>query len=826
MFVSTVCLGPSVPNREVHCTRFVVVGHEVALVMHQLVLAKLEYPEILERLAAQCRFSVAAERARELGPSGEESTVAYLLEVTAEAVDLMTDFPDVTIGGARDVREVVERAAKGVRLQPGELLQILDMLVAARTLRRAFRRLPEVDARFPHLGDFSDHLIEIPDLEAEIGRAIGPRGDVLDTASPDLGRIRRDVRVAQNRLMERLNSLVHGGKYATVLQDSIITTRDGRYVVPVRSDARGQLPGVIHDTSASGQTLFVEPLEIVELNNRWRERQLEEQHEINRILDVLSSKTGDRSDAIASSVEAAAAFDLAMAKARLAFAMRAHRPTVWHGGNAVAAGHPQQRLALRRARHPLLDPATVVPIDVDLGDTFRVLLITGPNTGGKTVALKTIGLLTLMAQTGLFIPADESSIVSVFPAVFIDIGDEQSIAQSLSTFSGHIRTVIGMLREVTVDDLVLLDELGAGTDPQEGSALARAIVGRLLETGPLVVATTHYPEVKAFAFATDGVENASVEFDVQTLAPTFRLKIGVPGRSNALAIAGRLGMPKEILDAATGMLDPDELRVDTLLEDIRRRRDDADGLLDRARSEAASTEALRSKAEQELREAERVRQGAREEALTEAAAELAEARETLKRLHRDRDSLQISREHLEERRREVDRAAHRVHSFRRDRISSTLPATGKKPISPGDRVRVISLDQEGEVIAVDDGFADVMLGALKTRQPVTALDRLGRARQEESRRSIEAPAAKGQVDLELDLRGYRAAEIEAMLDQYLEDAYRAGMPFVRIIHGKGTGALRKVVQEVLSAHPTVAKHEMAPANQGGDGATVALMRSS
>jgi DNA mismatch repair protein MutS2 len=791
--------------------------------MHENILAKLEFPEILERLAARCRFSVAAERARELGPSGDPATVSYLLAVTAEAVDLLTEFPDVTIGGARDVRELVERAARGSRLQPPELLQVLDMLVAARNLRRAFRRLPDVDERFPQLLEFVDHLTELPTLEADISRAIGPRGDVLDTASPELGKIRREVRVAHSRLMERLNNLVGSGKYASVLQDAIVTTRDGRYVVPVRADARGGLPGVVHDTSASGQTLFVEPLEIVELNNRWRERQLDEVHEIERILDLLSERTGDHAEPIASSVEATAAIDLAMAKARIAFEMRARRPNLWNEVTETTTGHPHCRIALRRARHPLLDPATVVPIDVDLGEDFRVLLITGPNTGGKTVALKTVGLLTLMAQTGLFIPADDTSIISVFPAVFIDIGDEQSIAQSLSTFSGHIRTVIAMLREVTADDLVLLDELGAGTDPQEGSALARAIVSRLLELGPLVIATTHYPEVKAYAFATPGVENASVEFDVKTLAPTYRLMTGVPGRSNALAIAGRLGMPPDILEAASGLLDPDELRVDSLLQDIRRRRDDADALLERAREEAEQVAALRTAVERELRDAEHARREARGEALAEAEAELGQAREAFKRLQRDRDSLHIAREQLEERRREVDRATDQVRTFRRERIVKPQPAPGARPIQAGDRVRVVSLDQEGEVIAVDGGMADVMLGALKTRQPVAALDRLGRARNEPSQ-PVLVPPSPGPVNLEIDLRGYRAAEIEAMLDEYLEQAYRSGMPFVRIIHGKGTGALRKVVRDVLSVHPAVASHEVAPANQGGDGATVAMLR--
>ena len=793
--------------------------------VHELVLAKLEFPEILARLASHCRFSVAAERARELGPSRDHGTVAYLLDVTAEAVDLLTEFPDVTIGGAKDVRDLAERAAKGARLQPPDLLQVLDMIGAARTLRRALLRLPDVETRFPHLREFASHLIELPDLETDIGRSIGPRGDVLDTASSELARIRRDVRVAHSRLMDRLNAMVTGGRFAASLQDAIITTRDGRYVLPVRADARGNVPGVVHDTSASGQTLFVEPLEIVELNNRWRERQLDEQHEIDRILDALSAKVGDRAQAISSSIEATAAIDLAMAKARLAFAMRAHRPRLWSGEQLGEEGHPTHRISLRHARHPLLDPATVVPMDVDLGETYRILLITGPNTGGKTVALKTIGLLTLMAQSGLFIPADDSSLVSVFSAVFIDVGDEQSIAQSLSTFSGHIRTVIAMLREVTADDLVLLDELGAGTDPQEGSALARAIVERLLELGPLAVATTHYPEVKAYAYATPGVENASVEFDLATLAPTFRLMTGVPGRSNALAIAGRLGMPDEILESASRMLDPDDLRVDSLLQDIRRRREEAEHHLERAQSLEEFARDLQQSAEQQLREAERERREARAEALASAERDLDEARAALRLLQRDRDALHLAREHVDERRRSVEQAAESVRAFRRERVAPR-PLPGAPTIAVGDRVRVVSLDQDGEVVSLDDGVADVMMGVLKTRLPVEALERLGRVPSEESRRPIYVPAPRGPVNIELDLRGYRAAEVEAMLDGYLEEAYRSGAPFVRIIHGKGTGALRKVVRDALSQHPAVARHEVAPVEQGGDGVTVAMLRGA
>jgi DNA mismatch repair protein MutS2 len=795
--------------------------------LHDAVLGKLELPEILRRLAGRCRFGVAAERALEIGPSGDSVHVEYLLGVTAEAVDLLTNFPDVTIGGARDIRVLVDRAAKGGRLQPAELLLVQDMVTAARNLRRAFFRLPDSGTRFPKLTEFVEHVADLPDIETDIGRTVGPRGDVLDTASPELAKIRRDIRVAHSRLMERLNGLLGGGRFAGAIQDAIVTMRDGRYVIPIRAEARGQVPGVVHDTSASGQTLFVEPLEVVQLNNRWREQQTAEQHEIERILDALSARIGAKAAPLTETVEAVAAFDLAGAKALLAFDMRANRPLLWDGTPGGPTGHATHRIKLRRARHPLLDPTTVVPIDVDLGEEFRVLLITGPNTGGKTVALKTVGLLCLMAQTGLYIPADDQSVLSVFPAIFADIGDEQSIAQSLSTFSSHMRNVIGMLRNVTADSLVLLDELGAGTDPQEGSALARAIIAALLERGPLVIGTTHYSEVKAFAYATPGAENASVEFDVKSLAPTYRLMIGVPGRSNALAIARRLGMPREIVDAASTYVDPDEVRVDALLQDIRKRREEAEAALGRARQVEEEADGLRRRMSLELREAEEERRAARQEAFLAAESELADAREALKRLQRDRELVGVTREHVEQRRQEVDRAAEAVRTFRRERLARPAPASGEaedKPIGIGDRVMVASIGQEGEVVAIDEGFADVQLGSLKLRQPLEALQRLGRAQPEQTARTVFTPPVREFVPIEIDIRGQRAAEVADILERYLESAYRSGLPWVRIIHGKGTGALREVVRTQLRGHPAVERSELAPPEQGGDGATVAYLR--
>lgn len=791
--------------------------------MYDIILNKLEFPQILDRLAASCRFNLAAERARELGPTGNISDVTYLLNVTSEAVDLITSFPDITIGGARDIRDLVQRATKGARLLPADLLLVLDMVSAARNLRRSFFRLPDAETRFAELSDFVEQVADFPDLEADINRTIGPRGDVLDTASPELGRIRREVRVAHGRLMDRINGMLTGGRLGAAVQDSIVTMRDGRYVIPIKAEARSQVPGVVHDTSASGQTLFIEPLAVVELNNKWRELQIAEQHEIDRVLDILSQRIADRAEPLQLTVEAMAAIDLAMAKARLAFDMHANRPTLWQGAATDPDGHASHRISLVRARHPLLDPATVVPIDVHVGEHYRVLLITGPNTGGKTVALKTVGLLTLMTQTGLFIPADASSVVSVFPAIFADIGDEQSIAQSLSTFSAHMRTVIDMLEHVTADSLVLLDELGAGTDPQEGSALARALISALLERGAMVIATTHYSEVKAYAYATPGVENASVEFDVKTLSPTYRLMIGVPGQSNALAIARRLGMPGDIINEARSLLSPDEARVENLLQDIKKRRQDVDAALERARAVERDAQQLRRLAARQLRQAEEERQTAREDALAEAESALEEAREALRRLQRDRDLVTVTRDHVQQRKREVDEAASAIRGFRRERIPRPTPIPGERPIRPGDRALVTTLGQEGDVLQVSDGTAEVQMGSLKLRQPLTALRRVQREQEAPAIRT-PAPAVAQMVPIEIDLRGQRPVEIEGYLERYLDDAYRSGLPFVRIIHGKGTGALRQAVRSQLSGHPLVDKYELAPQSEGGEGATIAHLR--
>jgi DNA mismatch repair protein MutS2 len=780
-------------------------------------MQKLEFPQVLEALAQRCHFSVSAERARTVIPATTAPAVRELLAITDESVEITIDLPGISVGGARDIRPLIDRAEKGARLLPAELQDVAGTLAAARAVRQQVLTAADAATRFPRLVDHASALALMPHFEEAIRRSIGPGGEVLDTASERLGRIRREIRLAHQRLLDRLNRMIASGPYTAALQDHLITTRDGRYVIPVRADARGQAPGIVHDTSASGQTLFVEPIEVVELNNRWREAQLEEQHEIDRILDELSAQVGGNAAALGQTVESLAELDLALAKARLAVDWRATRSQL------IAPDTGRTRFHFRQARHPLLDPESVVPIDVEAGDTFRVLLITGPNTGGKTVALKTIGLMTLMAQSGLYVTAADGSATSVFDRVLVDIGDDQSIAQSLSTFSSHMTNVISMLEEATERSLVLIDELGTGTDPQEGSAIARAVVAELVDRDAVAVATTHFSEVKAFAYEHPEVENASVEFDVETLTPTFRLLLGIPGQSNALAIARRLGMPERVLERASTFLSPDAVRVDALLADIQEKRARAEEALARANVAESNAATLAERRSRELEEAQQLRFQAYEEAQAEAESMLLEGRRSLKRLQKAAATHPAPQDDRTPAHQEVA-AIDAVRASVREAASRTRRRQPRTiPLAEGDRVRVRSLSQEGTLVRLGSDEGDVQLGVMRITRPLADLDRLGGPP-----KTVAAPVrvqgAGGFVPIELDLRGFRYVELEPELDRYLDAAYRASLPFVRIIHGKGSGALRKGVADYLRSSPIVERFEAGRASEGGDGVTVVHFR--
>lgn len=725
------------------------------------------------------------------------------------------------IGGARDVRAATEKAARGGVLTPSELLDIAATIQAGRELRQVLSRLALL---LPLLHAISQRIDDLSNLSAEITHAINAHAEVNDHASPALLEIRRQIRTAHDRLQQRLQEFINSPLARQVLQEPIVTLRDGRYVVPVKADFRSAVPGIVHDVSQSGATVFVEPLAVVELTNRWRELQAEEKHEVERILRRLSSLVGNSASNILETVQALAEIDLTMAKARFGVALGANE-LPGEGEHQPWIAPSPAPLHLFQARHPLLT-GHVVPIDLHVGGTYRILLITGPNTGGKTVALKTAGLLALMAQAGLPIPAERGSQLPVFDNVFADIGDEQSIEQSLSTFSSHMRNIISIVQEATPKSLVLLDELAAGTDPVEGAALARAILIHLLSVGCLTIATTHHGALKSFAHQTPGVMNASVEFDPETLAPTYRLRIGLPGRSNAVAIARRLGLPESILQAAQEALPPEQVEIENLLAELQRERDEA------AAARRAEEQARQEAEEIRARLAERLEafEDTRDQLLSEAEAEATRAIEAV-RMHLREAERRLERVQRAEELREAAAAitaaeeelarAKRRRPRRRRRLK-----VGPAPteVRPGDRVWLRGLGRAGEAITSPDerGEIEVTLGPLRTRVRVDQIERVERSigRQPASERVVTAPPPPT-VPLEIEIRGQTLDEALPKVERYLDDAFRAGLPWVRIIHGKGTGTLRQAIRDLLARHPLVRHFEFADPREGGEGVTVA-----
>ncbi|MCG8346715.1 MAG: endonuclease MutS2 [Chloroflexales bacterium] len=835
------------------------------MLISEQTLETLEFPKIREQLARHTSFSASRELALALLPSIDAFEVAQRLRLTSEARQLLDQSPDTSIGGARDIRSPVQRAIRGGVLEANVLLEIATTLASMRRLRGQLSRLsPTV---FAQLLQYAGDLPELPAIEEAIERTIGEDGNVLDSASPKLARLRRDIRVAFGRLQERLQNIISSSQYASALQEPIITIRNGRYVVPIKAAQRRSVRGLVHDQSGSGATLYIEPMAVVELNNRWRELQLAEEEEVARILSALSEQVGAAGTLIVGGVETLALLDLAFAQAKYALALRCTAPEIverlatddwkWELREDDLAAP----LVLRAARHPLLDQSTVVPIDIWLGGELRLLLITGPNTGGKTVALKTAGLLALMAQAGLHIPVAEPSRLPIFAQIFADIGDEQSIEQSLSTFSSHMTNIIRILRALEEETeslatatwppdfadpttyvpnpaLILLDELGAGTDPVEGAALARSIVERLLERDCMGVATTHYAELKAFAYSTPGVQNASVEFDVETLAPTYKLTIGLPGRSNALAIAARLGLDSTLVERARSTMNREDAQVEDLLAGIHRERDAAVTELQHAKTLRADAEKYRDRLAHELHEFEETRQARTEAARQEIEDELREVRSQLRRLRDEFRSVSLSRQWMEEAEQRLQETQTQVQAvLSKPTVAPTAPAQqAPRPLRVGDTVLVRSVGLQGEILAIDEEeqSADVQVGGFRMHVDLRELRR-------EKRKAAEEPAYKSRarpidtadastvrlppssdVSMTFDMRGWRAADVADRLDHYLNDAYLAGLAQVRLIHGKGTGALRQVVRDVLQGHPLVASFGGGGAD-GGDGVTVAKL---
>jgi DNA mismatch repair protein MutS2 len=789
--------------------------------MDEFAVEVLEFDAVRELLARHTSFSAGRELALSLVPTPDLAEAQRRQAATAEALKLPGLRPGLHLGGVHDIRPLVERAHIGGSLAPEELLDVASTVRAARAWRRGLAPLADETPTLLELADayLSDH----PSLAEDIHEAIGESAEVLDSASPALGRIRNELRGAHDRLITRLREIMSAPPFRDVVQDPVVTQRNGRYVIPIRAESRGQVPGIVHDQSASGATLFVEPLAVVEMGNRWRTLILEEQREIERILRALSQEVGEQAEALASSVEGLAQIDLARAAAGLAEQQRATAPQL------VGLPRPpgQAVLKLVKARHPLLTGA-VVPISLELGGDFDILLITGPNTGGKTVALKTAGLLSLMAQAGLFVPTDEGSLVAVFERVQADIGDEQSLQQSLSTFSSHISRIVRMLRDADSCSLILLDELGAGTDPQEGAAIARALLDFLRERGGYVVATTHYPELKSYAEATPRVQNASVEFDIQTLSPTYRLMIGMPGRSNALAIAERLGMPREVLDTARTYVSPQARQTEALLDEIARERALAQDARVRALKEAAEAATLKVRTRAMLRDAEKKHREIWQHAQSAAEEELAELR---REAHRLRLQLQAARERgTAEPGREAIEAALALPSFEAP-PAPVVPEPEPEPavaatVQPGAEVLVPRLGLPGRVLAIRDDTVEVEVLGRRVHMPIRELEGAmrptsaeRRAAQPERLPTVGVASPRGEVPFQLDLRGLRRDEALERLEQYLEDASLVDMPQARIVHGKGTGAIRQAVRDTLRRSQYVSRFVPEPDASGGDGAT-------
>ena len=793
-------------------------------------LETLEFPKILSRLAEHTSFSASRSLALALQPEDDLAAVERAQRATTAARELFDNFPEITIGGARDIRQAVGLAQRGGALEPSVLLDVAGTLGAMRRLRAALLKLPE--ETYGPLIDLGAVLANLPEIEAAIERSIDPGGEVLDGASPALGRIRAEIRIAHSRLMERLQSIIGSSQYAAALQEPIVTVREGRYVVPIKAAGRRVLRGIVHDQSNTGATLFIEPLQTVELNNTWRELQIAEHQEIARILHELSAQIADQGAYIRGGVEALAALDLLFAKGRYSAALDCVAPLVGLDAPDPAemdSALPNAPIRLIQARHPLLDQMQVVPTDLWLGGDMRVLLITGPNTGGKTVALKTVGLLTLMAQCGLHIPAGRGSRLPVLSGVFADIGDEQSIEQSLSTFSSHMSHIIAILKRLESGQLgpralVLLDELGAGTDPTEGAALARAIVERLLELECLVVATTHYAELKAYAYNTPGVENASVAFDNETLRPTYVLEIGLPGRSNALSIATRLGLESQLVDRARSFLSSETEQVEDLLAGIARERDTIAAERARANELREDAEKVRNQLQQQLDEIERERQARMAAFERELDEELRGARQELRRLRDDTRSASLTREWMQQAEDRLRAVGERVDAARPSRTAPAAPVQPVRTLQAGDRVHVASVQLDGEVLDVDEesGEVDVQVGGFRMRVDVRELRRPKSGKPVElAPRTVAAPPPARDVSMQLDLRGRRAHEIPEMLDRYINDAYLADLSDVRIVHGKGTGTLRKIVRDALAAHPLVKSFGAGIDGEGGEGVTTA-----
>ncbi|GAB1420390.1 endonuclease MutS2 [Anaerolineales bacterium] len=786
----------------------------------------LEFHKILERLSHYSTFSATEALILELQPSTDLEEVRMWQNETAEALELLNANTTLSVRGARDVREEAINAQRGVVIEVSVLLDIRYTLRRAGTLRRILERM---SAQYPLMAKMVEGLMDCPDLQDSIERSIGDDGEVKDTASAKLAIIRRELKVSFDNLQNKLNRIVNSRTNQTLLQESIITMRGGRYVIPLKAEHKGKIKGIIHDSSSSGVTLFIEPLETVELNNKWREYQIEEEKEIRRILMALTEEVAEYTEDIIRAVEILAYVDFTFSKARFAVDIHAIKPKmVGFQRDPKYPNHPGSVIELENARHPLLGD-DAVPLTIGFGEGTVSLVVTGPNTGGKTVALKTVGLMALMAQSGLHLPVSDAKL-SVFEGIFADIGDEQSIEQSLSTFSSHLTNIIGILDKCDSHSLVILDEMGAGTDPAEGSALARALLIRLLEKQVTNMVSTHHPELKVFAVETPGARNASMEFNVETLAPTYRLIVGLPGRSNALAIAQRLGLDMEIIEIARSMVATEDLIADDLLDEIQRTREE----IGRQNQEITEIKARLSEEYDILRgrldHIEDERRDILRAARRNAENEIKDFQKEIKSLKREMDKARMPLDTLNALQEATGKVVEATYQPLDEEAIEMPPETDWDP-KIGDTVFMDTLNSEGVIVELDIKNATVEVGNLRIKAKLKDLRKRTRSEKRDEVRGRKQYQKSGSTippqvkspGLELDLRGLMVEEAIEKLDRYIDAAYTSGLPFGRIIHGKGTGRLRQAVREFTDGHPLISKITAAEANEGGSGVTIIHM---
>ena len=789
--------------------------------MNEKALRVLEYNKIIEMLETKASSALGKNMCAELKPSSNvEEVKAWIMETT-ESVNMMIQSGTPPLGPIYDLSSALKLATIGGCLSPKQLLEIADSLRSARILKKYVGTNGSAREVFPVIFSLADMLKPQIELEKHIELCIIGENQISDHASPELRRIRRSIETKNQAIRNKLETMITSPVYQKYLQDSIITIRQDRFVLPVKSEHKNQVKGLVHDQSAKGSTFYIEPLAVVELNNELRELLIQEQKEIERILRMLTGEVADSADMISGNLEAMTKLDFIFAKGKFALELKAVEPEI----------NTDRKFRIKNGRHPLLPKATVVPTSVWLGEHFTSLLITGPNTGGKTVTLKTVGLLTLMAQAGLHVPADYGTTLSVFDEVFADIGDEQSIEQSLSTFSSHMTNIVDILKRVSENALVLFDELGAGTDPTEGAALAMAILDRLRSRGIRTMATTHYSELKEYAIINEGIENACVEFDVETLSPTYKLLIGIPGKSNAFEISLKLGLSKDIIDYAKEYIHKDDIHFEDILANIEK----SQRQIEIERDEAIRMRLEVSKLKQTLKEKEDKWLTQRDSMMAKAKEE---ARNLLKQAKEETEEIvkelrKIKSDADQSRNKDIEEMRKKLNSGLNQLSDTVIDVDAKNEFAPeslliGDAVRVLSINQEGTVATLpnDKGELTVQVGLMKMNVNLKQLVAISKKKKDEKvfNKIREFSAKSASISSEIDVRGNNIEEAIMIVDKYLDDAAISSLSQVRIIHGKGTGALRKGLHEHFRGHPHVKKYEDAAYNEGGSGATVIVLK--